>query len=409
MAVKLNKTVIEKAQYSGRQDAKGGWTRCMLWDNQIPGLGLRIFPSGRKAFVLRYRIDGRARLITLGDFGPLTVDMARTKAHEHLAGIEMQGADPLKERRRRIVESQATLGKLLVEYIERHAKPHKRSWEKDAGFLDRLVPDSLRTRPVRDITRDDIARLHGKIGAKTPYQANRLLEILRKAFNLGADWGYVPAGTNPARGIKRFKETKRDRWVQPDELPRLAQAIDAEESPFVRGAIWCYLLTGVRKNELLPIRWEDVDIEARTMYIRQTKNGAPFVCHMNAPALEILRGLPRFAGNPHVFPSPRKPGAAMCDIQPAWERVRKAAGLEDLRLHDLRRTFGSMLATSGTPLLMIAKALHHTSTVPTEIYARLADDPVHDAIDALGERLMEAARPKPVDNVVNLSDARRGR
>ena len=229
-------------------------------------------------------------------------------------------------------------------------------------------------------------------------------------FNLAADWGYLPNGApNPAQGIQRFREVKRDRWVQGDELPRLAAAIDAEQDPFVRGAVWLYLLTGLRKNELLGARWEHVDLDGGTMLIPETKGGRPFRAHLSKPAVEIVRGLPRFVGNPYVFPSPRRQGAHLYDIQKQWERVRKSAGLEDVRLHDLRRTLGSMMATAGAPLLMIAKALNHKSTVPTEIYARLADDPVHAALDAHAERLMEAAKPKAPAEVIDFEAARNAR
>ena len=374
----------------------GGWD--VRWDSEITGLGLRVYPSEKKAFVLSFRAGGRKRLMVLGPFGVLTVEQARDMARKHLVSVR-EGQDPL-EAKRREAEGE-TFGHLIEVYIERHAKAHKKSWREDARRLTQHIPTAWRSRRTDAITRADVTSLHTKIGAEHPYEANRLLSLLHLMFRLAGQWGLLKEGkANPASDIKKFKETKRKRWVHPEELPALARAVDNEQNIYVRAALWLYLLTGLRKTELLQARWADIDWDRKQLRLPDTKAGEEQSIALSAPAIAILQATPELPENPHILPGARK-GQHLVNIAKPWGRIRATAGLHDVRLHDLRRSVGSWLSESGIDLNTIKDALRHADIGTTLIYARLSADPAREAMEAHGKRIMEiAGRQRLVDSGV---------
>ena len=386
--MKLTIKAIKSFKYAG------GWD--VRWDDVVTGLGLRIYPSGKKAFVLSYRAGGRKRLMALGPFGVLTVEQARDLARKHLFAVR-DGADPLEGKRR---EAQGqTFGDLAAGYIERHAKVHKKTWTEDERRLRQHIPSVWRNRRADRIMRADVSSLHSKIGADRPYEANRLLSLLHLLFRLGAQWGFVEeSAPNPASGIKRFKETKRKRWVRPSELPALAQAIDKEPNVYVRAALWLYLLTGLRKRELLQARRDDIDWDRAQLRLPDTKSGEEQWIALSAPTIAILQATPELPDNPYILPG-AKQGHHLVNIEKPWYRIREAAGLDDVRLHDLRRSVGSWLSESGIDLNTIKDALRHANVSTTLIYAQLSADPARAAMEAHGRRVMEiAGRQRLVEN-----------
>jgi integrase len=350
---------------------------------------VRIYPSGRKAFVLSYRAAGRKRLIVLGDFGTeLTLSQARDRAQAERVKVR-QGADPIETRRK--AAQGETVADLIEAFVERHGKAHKKTWSADERRLNRLVPDTWLGRKAGSIARKEVAELHHRIGLKTPYEANRFLENLKTAYNLAPVWGFIEEGApNPAAGIKKFKEEARKRWLTPEELPRLAEAIDQEPSVYVRSAIWLYLLTGVRRMEILEARWKDVDWDRGMLRLPATKSGEEQTATLSAVALAILQAIPRMEDNPFILPG-AKPGWHLVNIQKPWIRIRQAAGVEDLRLHDLRRSVGSWLTQDGTDLNLIKDALRHANLSTTLTYARLGQDAAREAMERHGQRILEAA------------------
>jgi integrase len=396
--MKLTKRVIDSAAYGGQCNA-----RCVLWDDEIPGFGCRIFPSGKKSFVLSYRTAGRKRLLTIGTYGVLTLDQARTAARAELAKVETQGADPLATREQ---ERQGeTVRDLCAAYMTRHGEA-KRSGRDDRRRIDRHVLPAWGGLKARAVKRADVAALHARIGKTAPYEANRTLALLSKMFELARRWGFVPEGhPNPARDIDRFKEEKRDRWVTSDELPRLAQAINEEQNESARCALWLYLLTGARKSELLKARWMDIDWTRAELRLPETKAGRVHYIPLSGPALTLLQAMQRDEDNPFIFPG-KVQGAALVNIAKPWHRVRTAAGVADVRLHDLRRTVGSWLAQSGNSLHLIGRVLNHSNQSTTAVYARFGEDSVRAALEQHGARIMGAAGLTPAAEVTPIGKAK---
>ena len=374
-------------------------------DEELPGFALRV-TKGRKSFILEKRIRGRMRRLTIGPYGPLTVDQARKLAATHVGAIA-QGDDPAQIRQDRLHEP--TFGELTAQYLERHA-PRKRSARDDQAMLTTHLA-VFRTRKLTDINRNDVARLHAQVGEMAPYRANRLVALLRKMFNLARDWGLY-AGENPATRIQMFREEARDRFVQPEELPRLFQAIAEEADPSIRGVLLTALLTGARRSEVLTMRWDEVSLTRAEWRIPHTKAGRPHLLPVPHALVAMLRSLPMVEGNPYVFVGQNGAGH-LHDMKRAWDRIRVKAEIRDVRFHDLRRTVGSWLAASGENLHLIGKVLNHRDVSTTAIYARLNLTPVRQALERNAAKMLEAAAPPRTPAVMpkaqtRSADQRRG-
>lgn len=395
--MKLTKRLIDATTYTGENNA-----RCVLWGDEVPGFGCRIYPGGRKAFVLSYRAGGRKRLLTLGTFGVVTLDQARTLARAELARVETEGADPVAAR---VQERQGeNVADLCAAYLDRYAKPHKKSWTEDERRINSRILPAWGSLKARAISRADVAALHSRIGTKEgkPYEANRVRELVAKMFELAARWGFFPDDQrNPAQGIDDYRELKRDRWVTPEELPRLAQAINEEPNQSARNALWLYLLTGARKSELLTARWEHLDWTRAELKLPDTKAGRVHYIPLSPPAVALLREIPRVEGNAFILVG-KVAGAHLVNISKPWGRVRAAAGVEDVRLHDLRRTVGSWLAQAGNSLHLIGRVLNHSNQATTAIYARFGEDSVRAALEQHGARILGAAGLAPTAEVSTL-------
>ena len=381
MKVRLSKRVIDAAEYQGT----GG---CYLWDETIMGFGLRTYPSGRKSFVITYSARGRQRFYTLGRYGELTLHQAKTEALETLARAR-RGEDPSSERMAgRKAPTMADLGK---RYVRDHARVKKKPKyaARDASAWDRLVNPKLGTRKVADVRRADIAKLMRDL-SKTPAMANRLLTLLSAAFNLAEVWEWRPERSNPCRKVPRYKEESRERYLAESELERLGQVlIEAEQNwgyhPTAVAAVRLLILTGCRSAEILKLRWQDVDFERRCLHLPDSKTGKRDVL-LNTAALEILADIDRDKSNPYVIVGNR-PKTHRSTLQGLWDRIRVEAGIEDVRIHDLRHTFASYGVNGGQNLAVVGKLLGHSKITTTQRYAHLADDPIRQASEAIGSTL----------------------
>lgn len=380
MSDRLTKAKIERYRY------RGGWD--VRWDSKIKGLGVRLYPGGAKTFILRYRKSGKIKTMALGGCKTLTVKQAEDHAVKLKARVIDDG-DPLAERQ--AATAAETFGDLLAYYIHDYAKIHNKTWQVDERRLKNHIPASWYGRKAADIAYNDIAALHRKVGQTAPYMANRVVEVLRKAFNIARRRGIIDrTALNPAEGIERFAEKKRKRWLTEDEARRLGTAIDREPNPYIRNALWLLLLTGARKTELLNARWDQVDWDRQVLKLPDTKSGEEQEIALSGPAIAILRAIPKVAHNKHILPGTKK-GQPLVNISKAWGRIRTQAGCSDARLHDLRRTVGSWLSQSGVDLNTIKDAMRHANISTTLTYARLGAEPARKAMEDHGRRVMEIA------------------
>jgi integrase len=372
--MKLTKKLVDATKHPAQGQA-------FLRDEELRGFALRITP-GSKTFILEKEINGRVRRMTLGRYGALTVEQARDLAKEKIGEIA-KGTDPADDRQVR--RQSATFGELEQLYLERHAI-HKKSASNDL-ILFKLHLAAWRSRKLNSITKADVCSRHAEMGATgSTTNANRMVALVRCLFNLAIDWGLHP-GPNPASRMKMFKEISRDRFVTPDELPRLWTALQHEPNPFVRGAFVVGLLTGARRAEVLSMQWADLDLQQSLWRIPITKAGRPHYIPLPIQVVEELLKLPRLDGNPYVFCG-RWGKSHLINVAKPWQRIRKEAGLTDVRIHDLRRTLGSWLVAAGASLPLIGKALNHSQASTTQIYARMQLDPVRLALDANATKML---------------------
>ncbi len=383
---KLRQDTVRIVPYFGQKNAQ-----CIYWDEEIPCFGLRVYPSGRRSYVVTYRVNHRKRLANLGRADALTLAEARRKARNFLGQVadreDPQAADDA-------LRAASTVKSLVDIYLCKHAKPKKQTGNTDEQYLSRLLVPKLGSRLAVTITPADIADIHSTYGAKHPYAANRLLEIVRKMYHCAETWGLVPRGfPNPCAGIEEFPERKRKVYVTGEQMPALARAIDGELNEHARHALWLLLLTGVRKKELLRAQWRDVDWDRRTLAIGRTKSGEPLLAPLSTAAIERLKMIPRIDGNPYVICGPLT-GQPLKDLRSAWTRVRAAAGLEEFRIHDLRRTVGSWLVQDGVSLHLVGAVLNHKDPKTTAGYAYFQTEDRQSVLDRHGERLREIATSK---------------
>lgn len=384
----------------------------VVWDTEITRFGVRVKPSGKKSYIIQYRAKGRSKRFTIGPHGVMTADEARKEARSLLATVD-RGGDPAAERKRGL--KAPTIKELAERYLEEHAKPKKKpsGYYKDKQLLKSLILPEFGGRKVEDLERAEVATFHNRVGAKTPIQANRTLAVLSKMMTLSEKWGLRPDGSNPCRHVERFKENKRERYLSADELATLGKALSREEvdgrtSPYAIAALRFMLLSGVRVGEALSLRWEWIDVERSCIFMPDSKTGQK-VIPLGAAALDLLESVPRLAGNSYVFAG-KMPGKPIHNLRGPWEHIRDIAGLEGVRMHDLRHSWASQAAAAGLSLPIIGAVLGHSEPVTTQRYAHLSNDPLKAAADMVSERILQgmnnASDEEDNNKVVNLADRR---
>ena len=361
----------------------------IVWDSSLSGFGVRAKASGVKTFVIQYRNrGGRSRRLSLGNLGKVTLDQARKEALK-LLGQVAAGADPAEERRMRLRSE--TISQLADVYMKEHCagrcKPS--TIEANTWLLNKFVKPRLGRRKLLELRPVDIAKMHADLQA-TPYNANRVLGLLRAMLNCAERWEMIPRGSNPAAVIKPYPERRRERFLSADELKSLMDALDAAEQEesidrYEAAAIRLLIFTGCRLSEITTLEWDSVDLaNARIVMARhKTDQYGAKIIPLNAPALGVLTDLPRVEDNPYVIVG-KKTGKHLINLEKPWRRVRKAAGLDDVRIHDLRHSFASFAVGAGVPLALIGGLLGHRSVQTTARYAHLANDPLKEATKVIG-------------------------
>ena len=376
---KLTKRVVDSIPTNGA-DLK-------IFDSQVPGFHVRVKPSGSKSYALKYRASGRQRNLTIGRHGVITPDQARSEAFRLLAAIS-DGDDPSAERKSALKDP--TLEQFWEEYLERHAIPRKApgSVKEDRSLWRLYIRPPLGHIKINAITRQDIARLHTS-RRSTPYGANHMLCLLSKMMNLAVDWDYRQ--DNPCRGVKKFHEEPRSRYLNAAERDRLSKALELEPDQAGAIAIWLCRLTGARKGEVLQARWHQFDLEARmpmwqipASSTKQKRVNRKPLSKLAATMLSEWKALCPASEAGWVIPG-RDPETRRSDLNGPWRRVSKRAGLNDVRLHDLRHDFASIAVSQGSSLEIIGRYLGHSSIQTTQRYAHLQDDPLHAMAELIGE------------------------
>ena len=357
-----------------------------VWDDQLKGFGVRVYPNGGKRYVAQAFRRGKTIRVQIGRYEALAFEQAKARARQAVADID-DGRNPNNEKEtERLSPTVAQLAeRFLEQYVPHHCKPRTQVEYRHA--VNRYILPALGSIKLTALARDDVAALHHEMRDK-PYQANRTLGVVSKMMNQAEAWGLRPDRSNPCYHIRKYKERKRERFLTGEELARLGKALDEEESlaPAAVTAFRLLLYTGARLSEIQTLKWEYV--RGNRIHLPDSKTGAKTI-PLNGPALEVLASARRVDGNPHVIVGAGE-GMHLTDLQKPWRRLRKAAGLDDVRIHDLRHTFASEAVMGGESLPMVGKILGHTQTQTTARYAHIADDPLQGASERIATSLKRA-------------------
>ncbi|MEM7540510.1 MAG: site-specific integrase [Pseudomonadota bacterium] len=357
--------------------------RYYVYDTKIPHLALCVTPSGTRTFYLYRRIHGQPERLKLGRFPAMTIDQARKQA-ERTNGTIAAGLSPAETRRalRGELTVQALYERYRVEHLEARGQ-HSRATV--SIFENHLKPWARRK--LSTIRRAHVIKRHAELGRTAgPIMANRAVERLRAMYNWAIRMELF-SGDNPAVGIEKFKEVARERFLQPDEVPRFIAAVEASEPDFRDFVLLC-LFTGARSSNVRAMAWRDVFLERATWTIPDTKNGEPYTVPLVSEAMTILERRQNRTASEWVFPGPGQTGHFV-EHKRAWGTLLKRAKIENLHLHDLRRTLGSYQAATGASQLVIQKSLGHKSLAATSVYTRLNLDPVRESVNAGVDALLK--------------------
>ena len=419
MRARITKRLVDGLKPAG--------TDYYVFDTDTIGFAVRVRATGGMSYIVQYKAgSGRgapARRVTLGGVGKMTPEQARVAARKILGSVA-HGEDPAadKSNERRSLPLGDVIEAFLAEHAEAKRKASTAAWYR--GGLEGIVKPALGGMNPSKVTRQDVARLHSSL-RDTPVRANRVLAMLSALYSFAGKAGYVPEEYNPARGIEKFPERARERFLTSDELARLGDALRQGETiglpyaideskpkakhapkednrrvildPFAVAAIRLLILTGARLREILHARWEHIDFERGVIFLPDSKTGKKPI-YLSAAALAILTALPRLEGNPFVIPG-EKAGQPRVDLKRPWAAVTKAAGLEGLRIHDLRHSFASRWGRGiARPANHRQASWAHPSRHNAR-YAHLDADPMRRAVETIGATIA-AAMDGGQENVV---------
>ncbi len=388
----------------------------ITYDEEVKGFGIRITSAGARAFILNYRAAGRERRITIGSYPDWSAAPARDRAKELKRDVD-SGGDPMGDRH--TDRAAPTVNALADRFVEEHLDKRRAKTVTDYKSVLRLyIRPQLGTTRVADVRHSDVEKLHRSIAKSAPYQANRTIAVLAKMLSLAVKWEM--RADNPARGIERAAEERRERFLSPAEIGRLADALTAHHEKTSVNAIRLLMLTGARRGETLAAKWTEFDLAAGVWLkpSAHTKQKKVHRVPLSAPALALLTEMQAKAKAGAVYLFPGDPGEPLTEIKRVWAAVCKKAGLavevekrteagkpvkddegkpvmvwqSTVRVHDLRHTYASILASSGLSLPIIGALLGHTQAATTQRYAHLADDPLRAATERAGAVISGAGK-----------------
>jgi integrase len=402
---KLTKRIVDTIEPGDR--------RVIYYDSELKGFGLKVSPAGTKTWCVEYRPGARGRSVSkrrmvLGSANTLTPDQARNAARDVLARAAL-GEDPAASRS--AAREMPTFRDFAARYLaeEAKAKLKPRTIVNYEIYLRKHAVPLIGNLKLDKVAPSDVAKMHRRIGQTKPMTANRVVECVSSIYRYAAICGLVLREHNPTSHIEAFREERRERFLNTEELARLGDAIREAETtgllwevddskptakhipknrrtiigPHAAAALRLLILTGARLREILGLRWEYVDVERGLLFLPDSKTGRKTIV-LNAPALAVLSALPRVGSYVIMGDDPEKPRH---DLNRPWKLVSRHAALGDVRLHDLRHTHASFGASAGLGLPIIGKLLGHTQPSTTQRYAHLDLDPLRRASDNIGNRL----------------------
>lgn len=414
--------------------------RDTYYDAKTPSLQIRVTKTGTKSFSFYKRTKGGDPIrVTLGKYPLLSIEKARLEAAKLNLSVESRG-NPAEVRRAH--KAELTFKQLFKQYLEQHSQPKKRTWREDLQKYDKHLDKPLGKLKISSISRKEVSDIHNKITLSgNPSTANRVLALISSIFGRAIEWNLLQL--NPATGIKRNKEIKRDRFIQSNELPLFFRALAAEENDSIRDIFLLALLTGARRENVMSMKWKNISFDRAEWFIERTKNDEPQTVTLSPEAIELLIKRKPKRTQIFVFEGSGKLGHFR-NPEKGWLRLKRRANaigfaealahqlewtekefetalqeairtpdlsieanrekgeavgispeqfnMDDLRIHDLRRTLGSWQAKSGASLVMIGKSLNHKSVQTTAIYARLDKEPVRASVETAISAMLEAGK-----------------
>ena len=374
---KLKQMTISRRTVAGLSVEKD----TVFWDRELPGFGIRVYVTGGKVYVAQTRAGGRSRRVTIGRHGVITPEEARRRAALAISRLKSgqsvtvtaadseTGGPTVAEVARRY----------LAEHVEVRLKPN--TAKNVRTDLKKHILPAFGKLPVSSLDRERVVALHASL-YRTPAAANRVVDTLSALISTAAAWGMAPEGSNPCSGFEKYRTGKPERFLTEAEFTRLGRTVTEMEAggdiqPGAAAAIRLLMLTGCRCNEILRLRWDEVDLERNELRLSDSKTGQRTV-PLSPAAARVLSARPRIHGDPWVIPG-RWNGRPLRNVDRSWCKVRKRAGLEDVRLHDLRHSFASRALALGESLPMIGKLLGHARVQTTARYAHLAERSVHES------------------------------
>lgn len=374
--------VTLNANFANNAVCPEGKTKENYYDTAITGFILEVRSTGGKTYALRYKDQhGRQCQHKIGDWKSVSFDKARNAA-QILRSKVVLGENPSEERRTK--RSVPTLAEFCEEKYLPFIKGYKRSWRSDDSLLRCHVLPRFGKSHLNKITEQAVIEFHHSMRANgyALGMANRGLVLLKYIFNLALKWQTPGVESNPAAGVKLFEANNaRERFLTAEEVQRLRDAIEKSRNPQLKYIVPLLLLLGCRKQELIESRWTDFDLAHRTWRIPMSKSGKARHVPLSSAVLSILAQLPRFEGSPFVIPNPEtlKP---YVQIHRSWDYARKAAGLPEVRMHDLRHSMASNMVNSGRSIYEVAKVLGHSQLKTSQRYAHLSQETLLAAVDA---------------------------
>ena len=361
-------------------------------DTIVRGLVLIVYANSKTFHVYKF-VGGKPIKPKFGNFPDMTVEQARKAAIQMLGDISK--GEPVKSKNLSKPTDAPTLGGLFDRYIAEYAMHHCTTWGETQKNFRRYFDVWLST-PANVITRVDVQQHVNLLGRERGHHtANRAYDDLRAVYSWGTKYGYH-VGDNPCTGITKFKTRARERFIRPDEFEKFLEALREEKNIPFRDYVYLSLFTGARQANVLSMRWDQVDFNLGLWHIPITKNKESQTIPLTDLALQVLQErYDNRSSTEWVFPSNSAVGHVV-EPKVAWQSFMKRAKLTDLRMHDLRRTLGSYMAMNNQSLHIIGKVLGHKSSTATQIYSRLAFDPLKQAMEAAQASMARSAEILPV-------------